>query len=181
MVILVNDLNVPPSLTVSCNTDSLDTSDASLFVPAEEQLSEWANQAIQAAPVKEGGSALEVSVAMVDVQAMQALNRQYRDIDKPTNVLSFTADADLMDPTLVDVSLLGDVVICPQIVRDEALAQGKPVEHHFAHLLVHGVLHLIGMDHDVENDALTMERAEIQILSTLGIPDPYNSVFTKPT
>ncbi len=169
-------------LAVSCNTDSLDLRDPGLFVPTDEQMSEWANRAIQLARSANSRSdSLELSIALVDAEAMQALNKQYRDNDKPTNVLSFSAEDALLDPNLVGVGLLGDVVICPQIVSDEALVQGKPVEHHFAHLLVHGVLHLLGMDHHVENAALAMETAEIQILSSLGIPNPYNSVFTKPT
>lgn len=168
-------------LAVSCNTDSLSSNDSGLFLPTEEQMSQWANHAIQRVRSPGARSSFELSIALVDAEAMQALNKQYRGKDKPTNVLSFSAEDELIDPNLVDDALLGDIVICPQIVSDEALAQGKPVEHHFAHLLIHGVLHLLGMDHHIENDALTMETTEIQILSSLGIPDPYNPVFTKPT
>ena len=163
-----------------CNADAIDDSDSNLYVPTHEQLTLWASKAIRATSiVADFGDELELSVAYVDEDGMQALNKQYREIDRPTNVLTFSALEDLIDPSLDVTGLLGDIVLCPKIIQDEALTQGKPVEHHFAHLLIHGVLHLGGMDHHAENEAYAMEQAEIQILSSLDIPDPYNSVFTQ--
>jgi len=165
---------------VSCNTDGLDVSDESLCLPSHEQFTDWAIGAVDAVSSNEQTDSVELSLALVDAASMQALNKQYRDKDKPTNVLSFAAMEELALPTQTESALLGDVVICPEIVRDEALAQGKVVEHHYAHLLVHGVLHLFGMDHCDENDAKAMEQTEIRILSWFDIPDPYNPVLNQP-
>ena len=167
-------------ITVMCNSEAIDGNDSGLFVPTADQLDLWANKAVRLTSMEaDHGDQLELSVAYVDVEGMQALNKQYREIDRPTNVLTFSALEELLDPSLEINGLLGDVVLCPKIIQDEALEQGKPVEHHFAHLLVHGVLHLGGMDHHAENEAEAMEQAEIQILSLLDIPDPYNPVFTQ--
>lgn len=165
-------------LTVMCNSEAIDNSDSSLFVPTSEQLDLWAYKAVRQTSIEaDHGDQLELSVAYVDPDGMQALNKQFRDADRPTNVLTFSAIEELADPSLELTGLLGDIVLCPKIIQNEALEQGKPVEHHFAHLLIHGVLHLGGMDHHAENEAEAMEQAEIQILSSLHIPDPYNSVF----
>ncbi len=124
---------------------------------------------------------LELSVQLLDSQAMRELNHQYRDKDRATNVLSFASGLPLMmdEPDADDETatggllVLGDLVLCPDVVGDEALEQGKPLLHHWAHMLVHGSLHLCGHDHEVEREAQLMEAAEIRILSGLGIPDPY--------
>ncbi len=167
-------------ITVTCNADAFESNDSGLFLAAPEQLDVWANKAVRFTSIQaDHGDELEISVAYMDVDAMQALNKQYRGSDRPTNVLTFSAIEELIDPSLQVSGLLGDIVLCPKIIQDEALEQGKPVEHHFAHMLVHGVLHLGGMDHHIENEAEAMEQAEIQILSLLDIPDPYNSVFNQ--
>ncbi len=124
---------------------------------------------------------LELSVQLLGSQAMRELNQQYRDKDRATNVLSFASGLPLMmdEPETDDQApmggllVLGDLVLCPEVVGDEALEQGKPLLHHWAHMLVHGSLHLCGHDHEVEQEAQLMEAAEIRILSGLGIPDPY--------
>ena len=95
----------------------------------------------------------------------RALNRDYRGKDYATNVLSF--------PYSPEPSLAGDLVVCVPVVMDEAARQRKPVEAHFAHLIVHGMLHLQGYDHEAEADAAVMEARERDILSGLGYPDPY--------
>jgi len=173
------DMGMGGVLTVTCNSEGIDNS---FTVPSVEQLAIWANKAVRETTIAaEHGEELELSVAFIDSQAMRDLNKEYRGIDKPTNVLTFSALEDLVDPTLEVAGLLGDIVICPEVIHSEAVVQGKLVEHHFAHMLVHGVLHLGGMDHHVENEAQAMEQAEIQILSSLDIPDPYNAVFKKPT
>ncbi len=110
----------------------------------------------------------EISVALVGSARSRALNRRYRRRDRVTNVLSFPAsDAARRN------GLLGDLVICPAVLRTEARAQRKPVTAHWAHLVVHGVLHLVGFDHVKAQDARRMERREIRVLRRLGFDNPY--------
>lgn len=128
--------------------------------------------------------ALETSVAVADLEcpaepelsllftndtAMRALNNQWRGKDKPTNVLSFPG-SDGEDP---DAPLLGDIVLAFETCRSEAVADDKPFEDHVTHLLVHGILHLFGFDHETDAEAEEMEACETAILAALGIPDPY--------
>lgn len=114
--------------------------------------------------------AAELSVRYVDSDEGRALNRDYRGRDYATNVLSFPAEL----PPGVRSPLLGDLVICSPVVALEALGQDKPLAHHHAHLVVHGVLHLLGMDHErSEAEACAMEARERRILAGLGIADPY--------
>lgn len=100
------------------------------------------------------------------------LNRRFRGRDAPTNVLSFPAGDDLPVPA-GRVRPLGDLVLCAPVVIREAREQGKPLEAHWAHLLVHGTLHLLGYDHDDEPAASDMERLEVTILADGGLPNPY--------
>ena len=114
--------------------------------------------------------AIELAVRYVDSDEGRALNRDYRGKDYATNVLSFPVEL----PPGVRSPLLGDLVVCAPVVALEALGQNKPLAHHHAHLVVHGVLHLLGMDHErSEADAEAMEARERTILGRLGIPDPY--------
>jgi probable rRNA maturation factor len=106
---------------------------------------------------------------VVDEAEGRELNRQYRHKDYATNVLSFPADL----PPELGLPLLGDVILCAPVVAREAQAQGKSLDAHYAHLTVHGVLHLLGYDHETISDARTMEGLEVQILDSMGIPDPY--------
>jgi probable rRNA maturation factor len=117
---------------------------------------------------------LEVSLVLADDAMVQTLNLQYRGQDKPTNVLSFAA-LDDADPPDEGPVLLGDVVLAYETTLAEAAAEGKPTAHHLSHLLVHGVLHLLGFDHLDEAEAEEMEGVERSILGGLGIPDPYAS------
>jgi probable rRNA maturation factor len=112
----------------------------------------------------------EIAIALVDDQAMRALNRQWRDQDKPTNVLSFPAAPGVADGA---VAHLGDIVIAFETTVQEARAENRPFAHHLAHLAVHGYLHLLGYDHETEQDAEVMEGLESAILDRLGVPDPY--------
>ena len=107
---------------------------------------------------------------LVGREESRQLNGQYRGIDKPTNVLSFPADL----PGDIGIPLLGDLVICAPLVESEALEQGKAVLDHWAHLTVHGILHLLGYDHQDDSGAREMESLEIRLLQELGVPDPYN-------
>ncbi len=111
----------------------------------------------------------EVSVCIVDDAEMTLLNERYRHIKRPTNVLSFPADL----PDEVDLPLLGDIAICANIVNQEAQQQAKENDAHWAHMLVHGTLHLLGYDHIDEKDAELMEDTEREILHHMGFPDPY--------
>ncbi|MEZ5615907.1 MAG: rRNA maturation RNase YbeY [Rhodocyclaceae bacterium] len=109
--------------------------------------------------------AAELTVRFVDAEEGRALNAQYRGKDRATNVLSF--------PYAREPALVGDLVLCLPVVLREAQEQGKPVAAHFAHLVVHGMLHLLGYDHETGPDARAMEDREREILAGLGYPDPY--------
>jgi len=112
----------------------------------------------------------EVSVLLADDTAVQALNRDWRKIDKPTNVLSFPSNA----PKIAGApSLLGDIAIAFETLAREAEAEKKPFLHHLAHLAVHGYLHLLGYDHQTDSEAEAMEALEREILADMRIPDPY--------
>jgi len=118
----------------------------------------------------------EVALRIIDEAEMRALNLRYRGRDYATNVLSFPADL----PAGLDLPLLGDIAICAPVVRREAADQSKPPEAHWEHLLVHGMLHLLGFDHEEETAAQTMENLERRILATLGRADPYAMPEAKP-
>lgn len=110
-----------------------------------------------------------VAIKIIDRDAMRTLNETYRQKAKPTNVLSFPSQL----PEPLRGNFLGDLAICAPVVQEEALKQNKSFEAHFAHLVIHGTLHLLGFDHVEEEDALLMEKEEIRILNRLGYPDPY--------
>ena len=111
----------------------------------------------------------DLAIRLVDSKEGRALNRHYRGGDYATNVLSFPAEL----PEGVTLPLLGDLVICAPVVAREAAEQDKPLLAHYAHLTVHGVLHLLGLDHEDEREAEAMEQMEREILASLGLPDPY--------
>lgn len=113
----------------------------------------------------------ELAVILADDAHVRSLNREWRDQDKPTNVLSFPGAGDDEDPE--EVLLLGDVVIAYETVKREAEEAEKPFRHHLAHLVVHGTLHLFGYDHIEPDEAEAMEETERQALARLAIPDPY--------
>ncbi len=119
---------------------------------------------------------VEISVLITSADAIQLLNRDYRDKDAPTNVLSFPSGM----PELDSVQALGDIVFCAEVVHSEAEAQLKAPLDHWAHLIVHGTLHLLGLDHETDQDADAMEAAEIQILSASGIKNPYLEAVAQP-
>ncbi len=113
----------------------------------------------------------EVTIRLVDEAESHELNLTYRGKDKPTNVLSFPFEA----PPGIELPLLGDLIICRQVVEQEANEQGKSVEAHWAHVVVHGTLHLLGYDHTEDDEAEEMEALETEIMLALGYPDPYIS------
>lgn len=134
--------------------------------PAEKRLQRWMDTALEIAGVDE---ALEVTVRLVDNEEISELNQEYRGKNAPTNVLSFPCDWDLPE----EPRLLGDIVIAVQVVNQEAKAQQKKMEAHWAHIVIHGLLHLLGYDHIDEAQAEEMETLEKKILEQLGFPDPY--------
>ncbi|WP_368884514.1 rRNA maturation RNase YbeY [Providencia vermicola] len=111
----------------------------------------------------------EVTIRIVDEEESHHLNLTYRGKDKPTNVLSFPFES----PPEVELPLLGDLIICRQVVEQEAIEQQKSAEEHWAHMVVHGCLHLLGYDHIEDDEAEEMESLETEILVELGYADPY--------
>ena len=123
------------------------------------------------------GTRLAVGIRLTDENEQRRLNRAYRGKDAPTNVLAFPL-AHLADPLPPGSPLLlGDIVLALETVRREAEAQGKLLPDHLRHLVVHGVLHLLGFDHDSEPEAAAMEAREVEILGALGVPDPYGDTI----
>ena len=155
-----------PAIDVQIACDDTD-------IPSADEISAWVERALADAGRNiEPGT--ELSVRVVDKEDMRALNRDYRQKDKATNVLSFPAGplvglpADMPEP-------LGDIVVCAAVVSDEAVAQGKTLLAHWAHMLVHGTLHLLGYDHETETQAADMEALERKILTHHGLTDPYGA------
>ena len=142
-------------------------------IPADDEIRDWVVKALAGASAAEGRD-LEIAVRVVAADEMQALNKDYRDAAKPTNVLSFPAGdvAGLPDDAALP---LGDIIVCAGVVQEEAAAQGKAVADHWAHMLVHGTLHLLGYDHIEENQAVLMENLEAEILTAAGLPHPYRA------
>ena len=141
-----NRLNL--SVQYACNREGL---------PLRADFVRWVRAALV------GGG--EVTIRLVDADEGQSLNKEYRGKDYATNVLSFPYDTEPV--------VMGDLVICPSVVSKEAAEQNKPLEAHYAHLTVHGMLHLQGWDHDNDDDAQAMEDEEREILAAMGYPDPY--------
>ncbi len=135
-------------------------------LPTAEQIEQWATAAVQPQ-----SDEVEMTVRIVDEAESHALNLNYRGKDRPTNVLSFPFEC----PDEVELPLLGDLVICRQVVEREAQEQDKPVMAHWAHMVVHGSLHLLGYDHIEDDEAEEMESLETQIMTGLGFADPYLS------
>lgn len=134
--------------------------------PDQKLLKKWANEVLK---IKQ--EAAELTIRIVNINEITELNMRYRHKQGATNVLSFPFD--MPDEATNELPILGDIVICADIVKQEAKAQGKSEEAHFAHMVVHGILHLLGYDHEMEADAIVMESLEINILTTLGFKNPY--------
>ncbi|WP_240125008.1 rRNA maturation RNase YbeY [Thermomonas alba] len=137
-------------------------------VPAVVSFRKWVAAAL-AGRIREANLAIRI----VGTREGRALNRHYRGRDYATNVLSFPAELPEGLPKNVRLPLLGDLVLCAPVIAREAKEQGKPLNAHYAHLTVHGCLHLLGWDHQDAREAEAMERLEREILATLGLPDPY--------
>ncbi len=135
-------------------------------LPTAELFQQWVDAALTSVTEQE----FELTIRLVNSQESQQLNKQYRQKDKPTNVLSFPFEV----PEGIELNLLGDLVICSQVVEQESKEQKKVLFDHWAHMVIHGCLHLLGYDHINDTDANEMEALEIKILATLTINDPYN-------
>ena len=140
------------------------------WAPPRSRMNNWA-----AAAMGKQGAGREIAVRVVAANESRALNKLWRGKDKPTNVLSFPAPEQSRRGKPRDMALpLGDLVICAQVVRQEAARDGKPVVAHWAHMVVHGTLHLAGYDHEAgRRERLRMERREISVLKRFGIGNPY--------
>ena len=162
-------------------------------LPSQEDFEKWVNLALNPPypplkkgrntddpSLKKGGKAdsaslkkrkdvKELCIRIVTETESQALNKEYRDKDKPTNVLSFPAEL----PPGIPHYVLGDLVICQAIVEKEALEQNKPLMAHWAHMVVHGTLHLLGYDHETDSEAEEMEGIEVELLTSIGFLNPY--------
>ena len=133
-------------------------------LPTEAEFQRWLDAAIL--PFQQEA---EVTIRLVDVAESNELNLTYRGKDKPTNVLSFPFEC----PPGIELPLLGDLIICRQVVEQEAQEQNKPLAAHWAHMVVHGSLHLLGYDHIEDDEAEEMEALEKEFMQALGYPDPY--------
>jgi probable rRNA maturation factor len=133
-------------------------------LPSFEDFSRWASETVTRFRPQ-----AEVTIRIVEQKESHQLNAQYRGKDRPTNVLSFPFES----PPEVKLDLLGDLVICRDIVEQESVEQGKPRLAHWAHMVVHGSLHLLGYDHIEEHDAEEMESLETAIMEKMGYDDPY--------
>lgn len=140
-------------------------------LPTEEAIQSWAEAAIKAAGA---GPEAQMTVRIVDVAEITELNATYRQKTGATNVLSFPFEAPPGLPADAALPMLGDVVVCAAVVEQEATAQDKPLSAHWAHMIVHGTLHLLGYDHIKDAEAEAMEALEIQVLAALGYADPYH-------
>jgi probable rRNA maturation factor len=140
------------------------------WAPARSRMNTWA-----AAALGKRGEGREVAVRVVVASESRELNKLWRGKDKPTNVLSFPAPELIKGAKPGDAALpLGDLVICAEVVRREAIRDGKPLQAHWAHMVVHGALHLVGYDHEAgRREQLRMERREISVLKRFGIGNPY--------
>jgi probable rRNA maturation factor len=136
-------------------------------VPGLDEFRTWVTVAL------DGRDGVSLVLRVVDEGEMRTLNARYRGHDRPTNVLSFPAELPASVTTRLDTEPIGDIVMCAPLVSSEAQAQEKPLAAHWAHLTVHGVLHLLGLDHQSEQEAQQMEAREIDCLANLGFPNPY--------
>lgn len=136
------------------------------YLPADDKLELWASTALS---TRTHFDEPELTIRLVESEESQELNLEYRGKDKPTNVLSFPFEV----PAGIPLQLLGDLVICAPVVHLEASQQKKTAEAHWAHMVVHGCLHLLGYDHIKDEEAELMEDLERQIMAELGFSDPY--------
>ena len=145
-------------------------------IPSEQNISLWVEKALELSGSTNNDP--ELTIRIVSLEESQQINSDYRGKDKPTNVLSFSFEIPEGLPAEALVSenmnnILGDLAICEDVVIQEAKEQNKAIENHWAHMVIHGVLHLLGYDHISESDAGIMESLEVKILSNFAIVSPY--------
>ncbi len=160
MTVLTLDRQIADDLVSDCPAET----------PTQAQFERWIQAALAANGYEKDEA--EVSLRICTAAEIQALNHDYRDRDKATNVLSLPTDF----PAEMQIPLLGDIIICARVVEDEAESQHKPAIAHWAHMTVHSVLHLLGHDHIDEIEAEAMEALETDILIGLGYNNPYQSL-----
>ncbi len=144
----------------------IDTAPKNTFFPSKKDAQKWFDTALSVLKIEE---ALELTLRFVDKAEITDLNSTYRNKDYATNVLSFPVEWNIPQTP----RLLGDIVVAVEVVNQEAQVQNKTAEAHWAHMCIHGLLHLLGYDHIIEAEAEEMEAEERQILAALGFPDPY--------
>ncbi len=154
-------MNVTVEISNDCDTS---------WVPEDALCENWIQSILQAV---QSETAYSISLRFVQETVARELNSQYRGKQTATNVLSFPTDLPDSLSSQFEHAPLGDIVLCPELVEHEAEQQGKQLQAHWAHLLIHGVLHLLGYDHDTEDNANNMENLEIKALERLGFPNPY--------
>jgi len=139
---------------------------------SDEQIKTWV-----ALPLKEELPSAELTLRFVNDQEITALNHTYRKINKATNVLAFPAS--YPKEIVLDYPFIGDVIICPEILFKESQSLNKTLDAHWAHILIHGVLHLLGYDHIEEDETHIMQSMESRLLARLGFENPYESIFDR--
>ena len=141
-----------------------------ITIPSIDEIADWVRHALAALPEPLQGA--ELAVRVVDAEEMQSLNSGYRQKDVPTNVLSFPV-GEIEGLPAAAGNFLGDIVVCASVINCEASEQGKHLNDHWAHMLVHGTLHLLGYDHQIDTEAAKMEALEQRVLAQHGVANPY--------
>ncbi len=150
------------------NTVEIQLASKSKFIPDQQQFQNWVD-----AVLTDESQHSEIVIRVIDEDEMIEYNEQYRHKSGPTNILSFPFEA----PDSVESDLLGDLLVCAPVIETESKQQKKTLENHWAHIIVHGVLHLIGYDHINDMDAEEMEALEVMILKTITINNPYEETI----
>jgi probable rRNA maturation factor len=146
------------------------------FIPSNTQFDTWFKKALTLQDQRVIDKDCELTIRLVDATESHSINHEYRDKAKPTNVLSFPSDLPDFIIESEATYYLGDLIVCSSVLSKEAAEQNKKLENHWAHICIHGLLHLLGYDHINENEAVHMEALETKILAELGIDDPYKDI-----
>ncbi len=183
----VQQISSAQSVSLEVDVQNAISSKGIESVMTESDLALWANRAYSKVAELSARVDSQVTIRLVEKAEITELNRDYRGKDKATNVLSFPVDNDFPDieqlhlegdldfpmTEFADFNLLGDVIICHEVIEEEALAQSKQIQHHYAHMVVHGILHLCGYDHQDDPTAEEMEALEVDVLAQYEITNPY--------